>query len=696
MIMKRVLLVGVVLIATGMSIALYAQEEKPGVKLHARATQRSIRLRWAPNSPALWHFGNKYGYTLERIALSENNKMLRTPVKVILNKVPFKPAAEKFWDKPIDEDDYVAVAAQAIFGETFELTNSNQSDLVSVVNKVQELESRFSFSLFACDQSLKAAELSGLYFEDETISPNTKYLYRVYANIPENIHAADTGFVYVGLQDYKPLPKPLDLKAEFRDQQVLLSWNGAVFDRIYNSFWVERSDDGAKTFKKITEQPIVNTYDGDKPKTKLIFRTDSLPSNNVTYYYRISGINGFGENGPPSDTVSGVGLPVFAYSATIDKHTISNEGTVTLEWSFPAVGEFMLKSFDLVRVNNKTKVQTIVKKGIPKQTRVLVDEVPRSSNYYVIKSRDKYGRSNDSFPYFVQLEDSIPPLPPVELAGRIDTLGNVYLNWNRNAEEDLLGYAVYRSNFKSEEFIQVPGQIMPAITYIDSIRLDNLTGKIYYKVVAIDRHFNYSDFSEVLVLEKPDLIPPVPPVFSAIKSDSTGVTMRWQPSASEDVAQYMLYRQGEEEDEWILIRSFDVSDSTTKFTDASVKHMMKYRYTMLAVDDAGLESIPASPLEIRWIAKDPYPEVETISYKVDRDKKRITISWYYDQEGVENFFIYKSNNGEPLKLYKTVEARELELTDLYKITDTIVEYRIIAGLKTGEQTKSSKGLVRKM
>jgi fibronectin type 3 domain-containing protein len=693
--MERGLFFVLVFVMSLLSLRLAAQEEKPGVKMTGRATQRSIKLRWAPNTPTLWHFANKYGYTLERITLSENNQVLRKPIKVIINKVPLKPAAQALWEAAMDTDDNVAVAAQAIYGEEFEVVD-NQSEIMKVINKAKELESRFSFALFAADQSVKAAELSALYYEDETIAPATKYLYRIYANIPEQVHKADTGFFLAGLQDYKPLPKPIDLKADFRDHLALLSWNGALFDNVYNSFWVERSADGAKTFKRISEQPIINTYSGDRPKTRLIFRTDSLPSNDVAYHYRVMGINAFGETGPPSDTVSGSGMPVFAYSASIVNHTIGNDGRVMLEYAFPKEGESLLKSFDLTRIDLKTKVTTVVKKGLEKNARSVLDESPRSSNYYVIRANDRYGRNNNSFPYLVQLEDSIPPMPPVEVTGKIDTLGHVYLNWKNNTEDDLLGYTIYRSNFNSEEFIQVPGPIWQQNAYVDTILLKNLTEKIHYKIMAVDKRFNPSRFSAVLTLEKPDLVPPVPPVFESIKSDSTGVTLSWIKSGSEDVVRHLLYRRGENESEWTLVKMFTESDTAKVYVDANVKHRILYAYTLLAVDDAGLESIPSEPLSIRWMNDNPYPEVNSIFYKIDKTKRNITLTWNYEQTDVEKFLIYRADNGEPLKLFKTIDASQRQLTDQYKVSDSNVEYRIVAGFKTGERTRISKPLVVKM
>jgi hypothetical protein len=662
--------------------------EKPGIRLVARATDRSVKLRWAPNHPTVWQLANKYGYTIERTLVTENDRFVTSREKKLLTTAPIRPAAQPLWEKLMDTNDYVAVAAQAIFGQTFELTNNQSTDVLTVINKAKELESRFSFAVFAADQSMDAAALSGLYFEDETIAPRNKYLYRIYTNIPKEVYIADTAFVFIGLQDYQPLPSPQDLRADFQDHHVTLSWNGELLNRIYNAYWVERSPDG-KTFAKISSQPTVNAYPGERPKTDMVFKMDSLPQNNFRYYYRVRGINAFGETGPPSDTVSGVGRPLFAYSAAIGDHIISDSGKVTLNWTFPREGADLLHSFDLVRVDIKTKLSEKVASNLTRATRSVVDATPRSTNYYVIRAKDKFGRSNDSFPYLVQLEDSIPPPPPVGLEGWIDSVGHVFLKWEKTSEEDLLGYTVFRANFQSDEFIQISGPIRKQNEFVDTIRLNNLTERIYYKVTAMDKRFNPSGFSEILTLKKPDKIAPVVAVFTSITCDSIGISVSWKPSSSNDVVQHLLYRRRDIEKEWTLVKMMPLNDSLSAYQDTDVVHGEKYSYTIIAVDDSGLESTPAVPLNIRFVLREPFPPVAEVFHKIDKDKRMITLRWTYDQDNIEKFLIYKSVDDMPPRVYTSVEGAKRELVDHYLPTQKHVEYRIVVNFKTGEKTKLS-------
>lgn len=641
-----------------------------------------IRLRWAPDNSAVWQLANQYGYTVERITLMENGKLVRNPTRQVL-ATGLKPALLVDWE-PFSENDYVAVAAQAIYGESFETDAGNTSEVARVINASRELENRFSFALYAADLSPKAAELSGLSFRDEQVLYDQKYVYKIYADVPSSLHVIDTASVFIGLADTKPLPPPFDPQIELEDRVAMISWNGEVHRNVYNTYIIERSSDGVK-FESISKAPIVNTF--PEKSVERLFKGDSLPANEVTYYYRIIGIDAFGQRGPASDTLVGKGLPAFHIAPNITRHEIRPDGSVYLQWTVPKTGLELLKRFSLSRRNEEDRTLEAIIESIPAGSREVVDQQPHSSNYYVIKAHDTYGREITSFPYFVQLEDSIPPGPPVGLQGEVLPTGLVSLRWTPNEEPDVLGYKLYKSNHNDDGFIELPGAMVSRAEGTDSIALNNLTEKIYYKVRAFDRRYNPSDFSAVLELKKPDLIPPVAPVFRSIENDSLGILLQWELSPSEDAVMNLLYRRSIDENDWTLILSDE--GKTDHYLDQEVKHRVLYAYTLVAVDDDGLESKPTSPVTMKRLSPDPYPPIEDLNYIILEDK--VKISWSYGKTEVVKYAVYKATNGQPLQLYKELEAKATnELVDPLKSKAPASEYAVQGIFATGERTPFSK------
>ncbi|MEM6829038.1 MAG: hypothetical protein AAF551_00890, partial [Bacteroidota bacterium] len=423
-------------------------QQQSELQLVARPTPTTIKLRWAISDPLGWKLANQYGYMIERYTVVEGKKVLDQRIKKVLTSRPVMPAVLPDWEPYID-DDFVAIAAQALYGEDFELDAGGNSGMAQLMNQAEELENRFSFLMYAADQSVKAAELSGLYWEDQEVSYDKKYLYKVYTLVPPHLHQIDTASVFVGLQDYYELPAPKDVKVVFGDQVSVISWNKGIYQREYNAFWVERSDDNGNTFQRITDAPFVPVQKKEKiGLNDRAYKTDSLPANNKNYQYRVIGVNAFGELSTPSDTVGGKGIPVFTAAPIITRHELLENGEVQLFWSFPERGKHLLKNYDLYRQNVESKQEELVAMDIGGvHDSSYVDHSPRASNYYLLRANDLHGRYTTSFPYFVQLDDSIPPLAPVGLTGTVDTLGVVRLSWEPNTEPDLHGYRLFKANY---------------------------------------------------------------------------------------------------------------------------------------------------------------------------------------------------------------------------------------------------------
>jgi hypothetical protein len=244
-------------------------------------------LRWAAADKQAWDLGNQYGYIIQRYTILRNDSFLDNREHRFLSDNPVKPQPLHIWAQYKDSDKYVNIAAECIFGKS----EISASSPIAIANKYKEEQNRFSFALYAADNSPLVAKLSGLSFIDKTVQHNEKYLYTVHIAAPDSIKT-DTAFAFAGISEYQPLPKPLDLTAKWGDRSVLLSWNIKYLNHIYNSYIIEKSTDG-KNYELISENASVQAADeGVTPEWG--YRSDSLSDNETKFYYRIRGINDFG------------------------------------------------------------------------------------------------------------------------------------------------------------------------------------------------------------------------------------------------------------------------------------------------------------------------------------------------------------------------------------------------------------------
>ncbi|MBU8891807.1 MAG: hypothetical protein KOO66_03460 [Bacteroidales bacterium] len=687
--MKNIIYIGFLLIIVLISKSVKSQDEAK-IRVIARPYIDSIKIRWAPDKAVAWYFLNEYGYRIERHTLMRDGKLLEKPDSVSPSTEIFKPLPLALWETYSETDDYVAIAAQAIYGESFEVTHGIAgSDILSVINKSRELESKYSFALLAADFSITTAKLSGLMFTDKSVKKGEKYLYMIISMVPEEKLLIDTGYVYVGTDDFKPLPKPIDVRGDFNEGSAMISWNHQLFQNVFIAYQVERSDDNGKTFNPLSDDPLINTTKSVYETPERMFIIDSLPENDKEYFYRIKGITSFGEVSEPSDTISGLGYKRLPVNPSISTVEVFNNKVAAIEWELPDSLNNLISGFEIHRsINDKGPFETVNKEIISSENRKFADEPPYSYTYYKIVALDHYNHSYQSYPYMVQIIDSIPPAMPAGLTGDVDTTGIVSLRWQANNELDLLGYRVFRSNFKNSEFTQITVNPVEDTIFIDTINIKTLTRKIYYKIQALDQHFNPGGFSEVFELTRPDKIPPVQPVFYAYETDESGIMLKWYNSSSIDVARHILYRKSEDEQNWKVNAIFYPEDSVQVYTDTSSVAGKLYEYTIIAVDETGLESKPVKPIKIKQFENKNKPAVGKIKYNVDRTDKFIRLTWKYNQPEVKEFMIYKGKTIEDLSHYSTTDA--FEFTDKKLQINNTYYYVIKAVFKNGIESKMSK------
>ncbi len=297
----------------------------------------------------------------------------------------------------------------------------------------------------------------------------------------------------------------------------------------------------------------------------------------------------------------------------------------------------------------------------------------------------KQGSSRTSFPMLVQPIDSIPPSKPMGIKGTIDSLGVVKISWDANKEKDLLGYRIYKAYNASEEYSQLTVSPNEKNSFEDKVVLKTLNSKVYYIVIAVDYRYNMSEYSEPLILKKPDIIPPAAPVFSKYDIKEGGVSLEWYNSQSEDVALHQLYRQQNDQKDWVLV--FEAKNKEEQFQDKSVEEGNTYTYAIFAKDESGLQSLPSPNLSTYVPFYGVMEGIKGFFAQANTTSKTIDLSWNYNNPLVDSFEIYKASEKDALQLIQIVSGTTRQLSDPTITINTNYKYGIRAIFKDGRMSK---------
>ncbi|MCL1868089.1 MAG: hypothetical protein FWF72_03985 [Paludibacter sp.] len=657
--------------------ASISAQDTVSVALRSNVQKNKIQLRWAATTSNAWNYTNKYGFMLERYTLLRNGQALATPERVILTPSPLKAKPEAEWTEIAQRDDYAAIIAQALFGDKFD-TSSGQANVGQIIARSKEQEQRFGFSLYAADLSFEAALYAGWAFEDANVKQGEKYLYRLFPVKASAAAVVDTAMVYVGLEDYEQLPEPVGLAGIFGNGNVLLTWDYEMLNDFYGAYYVERSENKVN-FKRITDLPITNIAGGSR-----IFYTDSI-QNGKTYYYRVVGINAFGQTSPPSQVIEGKGTPRLIYVPHITYAMPDDKGGVEVFWEFDPNGDSQISSFELCASQNEKGDFVAVVQNIAPAKRSIVYDKPLPTAYYVIKAIPPTGEPTVSFPHLIQMEDSIPPAVPTGLEGVIDSLGIVRLRWNANTDADLLGYRIYRAQIEGEELIPLNDVALLINEYTDTVNVYSLNANAYYAVAAIDKRYNQSQKCDVVILKKPELIPPTQPVFTNFEATDDGNMFEWATGNEKGIK--VIIRRYRYNDQAEVLKTVEDSQDMRKYCDSQIEEGKEYYYELVCENSSKLQSLPSPRIKlkakIKQQTKNDANKIE--SFKIARAGNGIKLTCQYNLPNVRSVSIYKKAGDEPQALWlQTVDVSEREWTDGEVRSGVAYEYMLVVKLESGK------------
>ena len=676
----------VVLVSMGMN----AFGQNNGILVLTNVKTDRIQLRWAPNNYFLWQKGNTVGYKVERFTLSENGVFDENARSkpVLLTKTPLLPLPKDNWGSDMLADDKLAVLHGLLYPDASSAAKST-GGTADIYNKMQLNENRFAFSLFTCDQSIKASKAHGLFIEDADVRKGVKYAYRISYWQEEDTASYKKGVVVTSLDEAMPLHKVVQLSADFQDTSVLLSWNRFYDKGIYTAYFIERSTDG-QAFYPLNKEPFVQLgAQGTKAESPIIYFQDALKSFDSTYHYRIRGVNAFGEYGPFSEVVKGKAIRTLGGQILIDT-IIQSLTDVQVKWFLDGIKESDLKEFYLLRSEkSEGPYLRINQTPTPVSVKEAKDLKPKRANYYRVEGIGQQGQRLVSLPRLMVLVDSIPPSPPIDLKGSMSEKGVVVVSWKPNKEEDLMGYRVFMALSPEHDPVEVTSTYIDINAFTDTMETKTLDKALYFTVIAYDINYNGSKKSLPLKVKIPDKIPPVQANFTLVRQKNDKIHLEWVNSPSDDVKMVYLKRIELATKKLMVLDSFEIADSVHVYTDSLFEIGKTYSYLILTKDESKNESVVTSgelntEIGVRRA-------VTTFKGKANPEEKNITLTWKAEwKEKPQQFLIYRALNTAPPILVKSVEGNLSEWKDANIAIGNEYTYLIKAELDGDLETYFSK------
>lgn len=646
-------------------------------------TSEAIHLRWVPSDARLWHICNKTGYTVSRMKIDEASKSLNGTFTEVAK---ISPTSKEAWEAYLianDLPDYPSVAMECIYGEFGSL--SLGESLNTIFAKADELSNKYSFALFAADMDQKTAEMSGLLYKDMDIEKDAVYVYKVTPIVPTNMSINYSNGAVLMDKQITSYP-PIMLQGQIADGSIELRWNRETYESIYTAYTIERSTDD-KNFVALNARPYVHGVSSDSMLISPYMSFIDPVENYQIYYYRVIGLTAFGSKGivAPSMTLMAKDLTPPAIPTQL-KATHVHDATVKLEWDYDATENIM--GFNIYRGHTyEDNYYPLNNKLIPADQRSYEDKVAllNDRNYYYVAAIDTAGNKASSHIAFGSITDTIPPPPPSGLTAKADTNGIVTLEWNPSLAPDILGYKIFYANADYHEFSLLTGQAITNNIYLDSISLNTLTKHAYYRVMAVDQRYNYSPLSEIIEVERPDIIPPTSPIFTDYNVNDGHIYLAWAPSHSVDLDLHQLWKK-EKDKPWEKIS--DIMQNINEYKDTDIVSGAAYQYKIVAIDKSGLSSKVAFVIYLEALEKILEESLQNITLMLN-DKNQPKISWQAPGNKNHDVVIYRSSSGSGFQVLKIIEKNNTSFVDRNTRIGNTYKYTLKARYNDGAQSKFS-------
>ncbi|MCC7437185.1 MAG: hypothetical protein IT211_01675 [Armatimonadetes bacterium] len=413
-----------------------------------------------------------------------------------------------------------------------------------------------------------------------------------------------------------------------------------------------------------------------------------------TYFYHIRAVNPFGIEGQPSVTVeitTGSGeIPPPPQSIAVEDFA----GSARVTWvpqSKTGVAELRVYRIEVTAQEKEFREVSPALSATRFRAGEWVDlSVTEGSEYrYFARTVGANGlesETSDTVSY--RALDATPPAPPTGVVAVADT-GSITIRWEPNRERDLLGYQVERSSDDARiSRLLLNDSIVAATSIVD--RLPRQSETAYgYVVTAIDRSYNRSKPSAMIVARMPDVAPPTAPTITGLEVNDGKATLRWMPNSERDVARYRVYRSNDANGKPQRVGE----TSGAEFTEPLAADG-RYFYSLSAVDSSGNEGGQSKPVPVSYRRQErPAPPR---SVTVEPGANHLRIQWEAPAATVAGYVITRTERktGEKRTIAQP-KSTEREFKDWYVDPSGEYEYTVQSRDAEWRLSEGVKGKVGK-
>ena len=258
---------------------------------------------------------------------------------------------------------------------------------------------------------------------------------------------------------------------------------------------------------------------------------------------------------------------------------------------------------------------------------------------------------------------------------------SIKLKWTPPVSNQVIGYAILRSNSADGSFVQIASSPKPSYTDANL----KLNETFYYKVKAIARGSLDCALSEAVVGKT--TLAPRPPIFMEIKPELAGSVLTWldRPYSGGDpslvTSGFNIYRKAQGESDYRLLGNVD--SRVVSYQDTAMERGVVYSYRLTSYNADNAESEFSSSMDSSCA------EASGNLQAASGGMRRVQLTWTPSaNRALKGFTIYRSRSesGEFARIGQVRGDSAGSYLDSPLEDDSTYWYRITANLEGNQET----------